>query len=149
MQEDDAPVNDIGTEVMAAMEREFNHEPDRVVAIVGGAYLDAMLDSLLRKVLIDASAEVDRLLLPEAPLGSNGTRYQLAYCMALITRDQRDDLKVIAKIRNKFAHSFKGLSFDQEPVRGLCSSLKVADRLVAGAKSLKVHPDEIAAAVTY
>src|SRR2546430_11043773 len=36
------------------------------------AYLDTMLDKLFRAVLIDLPKEVDSLLRPDAPLGSNG-----------------------------------------------------------------------------
>jgi DNA-binding MltR family transcriptional regulator len=114
----------IGAEIIRAMDAEFHHESDRVVAIVGAAYLDSLLDSLLRAVFIDSPEEVDRLLRSDAPLGSNGSRYQLAFCLKLIRRDQREDLKTIAKIRNLFAHDFKSLSFDTPPARDLCANLQ-------------------------
>ena len=41
---------EIGMEVIGAMDREFHEQSDRVVAIVGAAYLDSTLDSLLRAV---------------------------------------------------------------------------------------------------
>ena len=100
---------EIGMEVITAMDHEFHEQSDRIVAIVGAAYLDSTLDSLLRAAFIDAPNEVDRLLRLDAPLGSNGSGCQLAYCLGLITCDQRDDLKIIAKIRNAFAHDFKAL----------------------------------------
>jgi len=118
-------------DVMAAMDREFHEQPDRVIAIVGAAYLDSTLESLLRGVLIDSHDEVERLLRPDAPLGANGARCQLAYCLGLITRDQRDDLKTIAKIRNAFAHDFNVATFDVSPVRDYCSSLKNPEQLAA------------------
>ena len=64
------------------------------------------------------------MLRPDGPLGSNGSRYQLCYCLGLITREQRDDLKIIAKIRNALAHNFKVTKFDAEPIMGYCASLK-------------------------
>lgn len=125
---------ELGEQVIAEMDREFHNSPDRVIAVVGAAYLDAMLDRLLRESFIDAEKEVDRLLRPEGAIGANGTRYQLAYCLGLITHDQRDDLKLIAQIRNRFAHDFKITSFDEEPMRGYCSSLKQPSLLVDLAK---------------
>ena len=65
---------EIGEEVIAAMDHEFHEQNDRTVAIVGAAYLDSMLDSLLRAVFIDVPDETDCLLRPDAPLGSNGSR---------------------------------------------------------------------------
>ncbi len=115
---------EIGAEIIHAMDAEFHHQSDRIVAVVGGAYLDSLLDSLLRAVFIDSEKEADGLLRPDAPLGSNGSRYQLAYCLGLIRIDQRDDLKIIAKIRNLFAHDFKALTFDTAPARDHCGKLQ-------------------------
>ena len=122
---------EIGMEVITAMDHEFHEQSDRIVAIVGAAYLDSTLDSLLRAAFIDARDEVDRLFRPDAPLGSNGSRCQLAYCLGLITCDQRDDLKIIAKIRNVFAHDFKALSFDTPQVRDFCASFQQPEHLAA------------------
>ncbi|MCI0427011.1 MAG: MltR family transcriptional regulator [Nitrospiraceae bacterium] len=118
-------------DVVAAMDREFHEQPDRVVAIVGAAYLDSTLDSLLRAVLIESREDVDSLLGQNGALGANGARCQLAYCLGLITRDQRDDLKKVAQIRNKFAHDFNVTTFDESPVRDHCASLKNPGQLAA------------------
>lgn len=122
---------EIGMDVVAAMDREFHKGSDRIVAVVGAAYLESVLDSLLRAVLIEETKETDSLLRPDGPLGSNGTRIQLAFRLGLITREQRDDLKCIAKIRNTFAHDFKAQSFDMSPMRELCGSLQQPRLLAA------------------
>jgi DNA-binding MltR family transcriptional regulator len=111
-------------EIIAAMDEEFHEQPDRVIATVGAAYLDSALDTLLRAVLIDSEDEVEKLLGPSGALGANGARCQLAYCLGLITVDQRDDIKTIAKIRNKFAHEYSIKEFNMEPVRDYCAALK-------------------------
>ena len=127
----DIAAEDVGMEVMREMDREFHDSTDRVIAVIGAAYLDSMLDKLFRAALIREPDEVDKLLRPDAPLGSNGARYQLAFCLGLITRDQRDDLKLIAKIRNAFAHDFKISSFATSPVREHCAELKQPGVLAA------------------
>jgi DNA-binding MltR family transcriptional regulator len=124
-------VEDVGTEVIAEMDREFHNSPDRVIAVIGAAYLDSMLDRLLTAAFIQSAEDVERMLRPDGPLGSNGSRYQLCYCLGLITREQRDDLKIVAKIRNAFAHNFKSLDFEADPIRGYCASLKQPEVLAA------------------
>src|SRR5712692_1846448 len=99
-EDDDTPAIEFGAEVMAAMEEEFHDAPDRVLAIVGAAYLDSMLEQLLRAVFVGDKENVDKLIGIRGPLGSNGSRYQLAYCLGLISAEERDDLKTIADIRN-------------------------------------------------
>jgi DNA-binding MltR family transcriptional regulator len=137
---------EIGVEIIQAMDTEFRRESDRVMGIVGAAYLDSLLDSLLRAVLIDSHEDVENLLRPDAPLGSNGARYQLAYCLGLIRKDQRDDLKIVAKIRNLFAHDFKVNSFDVSPIREHCGNLKQPG-LLAGMPA-NIFPQEMAEQMT-
>src|SRR3979411_724821 len=84
---------DVGAEIMGAMDEEFHDAPDRVLAIVDAAYLDSLLEQLLRAIFINDRNEADRLLGVDRPLGSTGSRYQLAYCLGLIGAKQRDDLK--------------------------------------------------------
>ena len=136
-------VEDVGAEVIAEMDREFHTSTDRVIAVVGAAYLDSMMEHLLSRVFIDSPDEIERLLRPDAPLGSNGSRYQLAYCLGLITREQRDDLKLIAKIRNTFAHDFKAQSFADPRIRDYCAALKQPGILAAMPERL--FPPETAA----
>jgi len=128
---DEMSAEDIGIELISEMDREFQESPDRVIAVIGAAYLDSLLDRLLRAAFIKLDEDVERMLRPDGPLGSNGSRYQLCYCLGLITREQRDDLKMIAKIRNAFAHDFKTAYFDKSPVRDYCASLKQVQILAA------------------
>jgi DNA-binding MltR family transcriptional regulator len=55
----------------------------------------------------------------------------VAYCLGLITRDQRDDLKAIARIRNRFAHDFNVTDFGDPPIRDQCTALKSPADLAA------------------
>jgi DNA-binding MltR family transcriptional regulator len=127
----DLSLEDVGDEVMTEMDREFHTSTYRVIAVVGAAYLDSMLERLFRRVFIDSPDDVDLLLRPDAPLSSNGSRYRLAYCLGLISQDQRDDLKLIAKIRNAFAHDFRVYSFAESPIREYCACLKQPGILAA------------------
>lgn len=119
-------------------------DSDRVVAIVGAAYLDGLLDSLLRAVFASANGSVDRLLGLDGPLGSNGVRIHLTYALGLISQDQQEDLKAVAKIRNRFAHTFQDLSFSSPQVLDLCANLKQLLRLMEadGAKYPEFLTDE-------
>jgi hypothetical protein len=131
---------------MSTIDEEFRGESDRNVAIVGGAYLDALMTSLLRSVFITEQEDAELLLSEYGPLGSNGSRCKLAYCLGLIRKHQRDDLATVAKIRNKFAHIHTSLSFDDAPISDWCSNLQQArnlDAMRAGASHYKLFPPEV------
>ena len=56
-------------------------------------------------------------------MGTFSSRVTASYCLGLICKTVRDDLRIVGRIRNKFAHELRA-SFDSEPVRGWCHSLK-------------------------
>ena len=103
--------------------RLFNHEEknDRGLVIVGAAFLDTLLEHILIGFLVDDPKEVAELLRYDQPLGEYGNRIRAAYCFGLINKTSRDDLRLVGKIRNRFAHdlhaSFRG-STDCSLVRG-------------------------------
>jgi DNA-binding MltR family transcriptional regulator len=128
---DDSPAIIVGAEIMDAMDKEFHDAPDRVLAIVSAAYLDSLLEQLLLAVFISEKKAVDDLLATHGPLGTYGSRYQLAYCLGLINDRERDDLKMIAKIRNAFAHQYDVRSFDHDEPTKFITKLHVGKELDA------------------
>lgn len=110
---------------------EFQKESDRAAVIVGAAFLDEHLLDLLRGFLV-ADGEANRLLAPDGPLGSFGTRIRAAYCMGLISNDERNDLVLVQRIRNAFAHDLHGLSFDNERIKSRCLQLSAGAHTLGG-----------------
>jgi len=96
---------------------------ERAAAIVGGAFLDTLLEHILLGFLAEDENEVRRLLDPDQPLGAYGGRVRVVYCLGLIGKIVRDDLRFVGKIRNRFAHDLHA-SFDDESIRFWCHSLK-------------------------
>lgn len=96
---------------------------DRAMAIIGASFLDAQLESSLTYFFAPDEREVEELLKPDRPLGTFSSRTRIAYCLGLIGPTVRDDLRLVAKIRNRFAHRLDA-AYDQEPVRSWCVSLK-------------------------
>jgi hypothetical protein len=113
-------LNDALREFSRLFQEEKN---ERAAAIVGGAFLDTLLEHILLGFLAEDEKEVQRLLDPEQPLGSYGSRIRIVYCLGLIGKVIRDDLRLVGKIRNRFAHDLHA-SFDDEPIRSWCLSLK-------------------------
>ena len=96
---------------------------ERAIAIVGASFLDTQLEHMLINFFVSDEREVQKLLQPERPIGTFGSRTTLAYCLGLIGKVIRDDLRLVAKIRNRFAHRLEA-SFDDEPIRSWCLALK-------------------------
>jgi hypothetical protein len=96
---------------------------ERAVAIVGATILDDILEHTLINFMVDDEDEKRKLIGVERPLGTFGSRVAATYCLGLICKTVRDDLRIVGKIRNKFAHRLEA-SFDAGPIRGWCLSLR-------------------------
>ena len=100
----------------------LNQESDLACVVIGAAFLDTALTSLLSHKLI-ASSVSEKLLAPSGLLGSCGARADLAYCLSLIKKNHYEDICVVGEIRNQFAHSHLKLSFQDGKIRELCDRL--------------------------
>jgi DNA-binding MltR family transcriptional regulator len=100
-----------------------DEENDRALAIVGGAYLDTLLENILIEFLIDDEKEVAELLRPDGVMGTYSGRIRATYCLGLLRKPVRDDLRLIGKIRNRFAHDLSA-SFADQQIRAWCEALR-------------------------
>jgi hypothetical protein len=107
-------------------------ETDRGCALVGAAFLDGLLERMLRAVMAEgasANAVVGR------SLRSFGSRIQACHALALLRDSQRDDLEVIRLVRNCFAHAPVSLDFGAANVAGQCGRLTVQPQDVGASAS--------------
>jgi DNA-binding MltR family transcriptional regulator len=106
---------------------EMQKESPRAAVILSAAFLDENLRSLLAGFLIDQRSATDGLL--DVPLGSFSARITAAYCLGLISQHERDDLDLIRKVRNQFAHRLHNLTFDDAKIVAWCNSLNLPGSL--------------------
>ena len=105
---------------------ELQNESPRAAVIIAGAFLDSQLKDLLSKFFVDDPKVVDKLLGIDRPLSSFSSHIKTAYCLGLISKNIYQDLQVIRKIRNNFAHKTHGYTFDEPEIVNWCNSLKLA-----------------------
>ena len=53
---------EVGTDIISAMNAEFHDAPDRVIAIVGAAYLESLVEEILRAIFVEDDKAVSDLL---------------------------------------------------------------------------------------
>lgn len=98
---------------------EFQKETPRAAAILGVAYLDHLLNELLKSKLVKNEtifkSFIDRLTFEQ--------RVILCYLIGIISIKERDDLRRINKIRGHFAHDFNLNSFDEKDTPAECDKL--------------------------
>jgi hypothetical protein len=99
----------------------FDGESDRAAAVLGGAYLEAVLDNLLRSVLI-CDEKVDRLF------NNASQKVHLAYALGVLMPEQRTQILALQDVRNYFGHHvLDATNFDNPGVAPIIDKIGQAD----------------------
>src|ERR1051325_129004 len=112
------------TDDVSRLVDDLERESDRGAALVGAAFLDDVLDVLLRAAFINEPDVVGKLMGMGRPLESFGSRAHLSYCMGLLGADVYADINLIREIRNDFAHRGP-TSFDMPEIGAKCLRLRI------------------------
>lgn len=122
--------NALKSKALREFYEELQNESQRGGVLVGAAFLDELLRQLLASFMIDDASAVNNLLdnPPNSPLGGLSARTQATYCLGLISKEAYDDLNIIRGIRNEFAHSLQGTSFDHPWIVKQCEALKIPNK---------------------
>jgi len=107
---------------------ELEGESDRAAAIVGTAWMDGLLAEMLGLYLIDHKESKDLL---KGTLGLYARRIKMAFCLGVITGEEKADLETIGEIRNLFAHRIHRSAFTNSRIAALCRQLTLGSRFVA------------------
>lgn len=96
------------------------------VGIVGAAIIEEKLvDALLAKMRPLNSEFKTRLFDGYGPLSSFSAKIDLSYAFQIIDKKTRDELTIIRKIRNKFAHSVALINFGSPEILAHLQALKM------------------------
>ncbi len=107
------------------LRRELSKESDRGMTLYATSYLDKKLESLLQNKLIGNKKHFKDLFSFNGPLGTFSSKIKLAFSIGLIDKDSMDDINVLRKIRNEFAHSDQNIDLDSEHIKKLINKLKL------------------------
>ncbi|HTR86146.1 MAG TPA: hypothetical protein VMI56_16810 [Reyranella sp.] len=118
-------VFDVLSELASA---DTNASHDRTLAIVGAVYLEDALRNAISKHLMPARLPDTRAIIFEddqAPLSGLASRTRMAYALGIIPDDLRKDIGVIRVMRNAFAHSSDGFTFNHPDIKSSLVSLSI------------------------
>lgn len=111
----------------AEMVAELSSQTDRGAAILGASFLEWRVRQAIKSRLKVWDESAESIFGTDAVPPKLGFTDQcrMAYCLGLIGPFGLDDLKMIARIRNRFAHQFGVTSFSSDvTVKKQCYALK-------------------------
>lgn len=121
----------------------YEHDSHRAVAIAWAAIVENRLTAALKGAMRDNKKISDELFAPNGALGSFGVKIRLAYMLGIIHDDVMNDLSMVNKIRNEFAHKVEIIDFDMQPIRDYLNNLNVIKVHVELLKRLKEEQEDV------
>lgn len=101
----------------------YESKDDRTIAILGGTFSEMVLEHILYAFFPEGDKEVEEMFQLNQPIGNFSNKIKMCYCLGLIDKVIKDDLNLIRKIRNEFAHDLYA-SFESEKIKNWCLQLK-------------------------
>lgn len=111
-------------EDLAKFVEELKQETDRGLPLVSAALIDEKLLEILQAFLVEGRSSKRLLTEGNAPLGTFSSRIEACHSLGLIDQFEYQEISLIRKVRNEFAHARHGISFEIERIKGYCMSLK-------------------------
>lgn len=122
---------------------QLKQKNDRGVAITCASMLEDRLRWLIETKFIDDLSErrKEKLFKGQGALSTFAAKTEIAFALGLIKPEVRDQLVIIAQIRNRFAHGFKSVRFTDPKIVELCEKLQrfENDPLVAKSELREVY----------
>lgn len=103
--------------------KSLNEKSDTIVILISVNYLEQCLTLLIKDVFKKKSSIVNNIFKPNEILSTFYGKAKLCYCLNLINKEMFIDLSYIAKIRNKVAHNYKILDFNDKEILDWCNKL--------------------------
>ena len=107
--------------------QELHAESDRGMALSGTAYLDDRLGQLIETYLTSNTNPQKLLWDASSPLSTFSARILLAHALGLINDKERDQLNMLRKVRNLFAHDFRQKMDDRVVVDTMANFREIKD----------------------
>ncbi|MCA1860782.1 hypothetical protein LE191_11785 [Janthinobacterium sp. HSC-3S05] len=116
------PENDIYSEInlLTSSLRDLD---DRGMVLSLAAFSEEALGDLLKAFLMPSDATTQLVEGFNAPLGTFSSRIKAAYSIGLITKEQFQDLEILRKIRNEFAHNWKPVDISKQKISALIDNM--------------------------
>jgi len=90
------------------------YKDERAITILGATFLEMALENILKEFFPDKSNEVEELFKFPQSLSNFSNKINLSFCLGLIDKVIKDDLRRVKNIRNRFAHDLY-VTFEDPP----------------------------------
>lgn len=112
------------------VEEEINLKSDRAMVVTSASILDTQLEMLLRKFMIKDNKIEERLFNNAGALATFSAKNSMCYYLGLISKYEFENIEIIRKIRNRFAHEIEIKKMnDDQSIIDFCNNFTLPKEL--------------------
>ena len=117
------PIEDLSKHSGESVRAMLKDQSDTVCVLLAASFLETTLASLLERFFIEGTTSKGLLDPTRGPLRTFRDRAALSYCLGLIPKSLYQNLCTVGEIRNRFAHSYLSLSFNDPQIARMVGTL--------------------------
>lgn len=102
----------------------LHKESDRGKVLISTGFIEEQLKDVLQAFMLKGKVATELLTSANAPLGTFSSRISACYALGLISDDEHNDLTLVRRIRNDFAHDIH-TTFETPNVVDRCRQLRL------------------------
>jgi len=103
-------------------------ETDRGSVLMAAAFIEDKLLQMLKDFMVKNKSIQKKIFEGNGALATFSSKIQMAYLLGLIPKNIFDDLNILKRLRNDFAHNAKPISFKTDYVKDRCNALQVVSK---------------------
>ncbi|MEH0979247.1 MltR family transcriptional regulator [Bacillus mobilis] len=106
-------------------EKELENSSDRGLVLVCGSIIDQLLSDLLKIVLIESDSVEKDLFKGNSVLATFDAKIKMSFYLGLISKKEKLNIIYLQRIRNRFAHQFVNISFENNEIINVCNNFEI------------------------
>lgn len=103
-------------------------ETDRGSVLMAAAFIEDKLLQMLQDFMVENESIQKKIFEGNGVLATFSSKIQVAYLLGLIPKNIFDDLNILRRLRNDFAHNAKPISFKTDYIKDRCEALQVVSK---------------------
>ena len=108
---------------------EFRSESDRGATILASVWIEHLLERKLKALFTAGNSKTrQKLYSLNGPFSSFSSKILAVYSLGWIDSDIYDDINLVRRIRNVFAHKLHGIDLESPKIRKLIDEFKIPSR---------------------
>lgn len=104
-------------------------ESDRGSVLMAAAYIEDKITQLLETYMVQNKKIQEKIFDGNGALATFSSKIDISFLLGLIPKKIYNDLSILRKLRNDFAHNAKPITFQTDYIRNRCKALKVVSKI--------------------